>query len=118
MRGEEKANMIRCLPMAEKSCKVSFTDTDGNTHSCRVTASSVYEAAAQGLVAIRNSGWANVPFEPQRISVAVNEIPVEHEVRYMDLMKWAQREGGRTPREVSERTRVRRILGMENERSA
>jgi hypothetical protein len=33
-------------------------------------------------------------------------------------MKWAQRAGGRTPREVSERTRVRRILGMENERPA
>ena len=104
--------------MAEKSCKVSFTDADGNTHSCRVTASSVYEAAAQGLVAVRNSGWANIPFEPHRISVAVNEIPVEHEVRYMDLMKWVQRAGGRTPREVSERTRVRRILGMENERPA
>jgi hypothetical protein len=69
-------------------------------------------------MAIRNSGWANIPFEPQRISVAVNEIPVEHEVRYMELMKWAQRPGGRTPREISERTRVRRILGIENERLA
>jgi hypothetical protein len=104
--------------MAEKSCRVSLTDTDGTTHSCKVTASSVYEAAAQGLIAIQKSGWANIPFEPHKITVSVNEIPVEHEVRYMELMKWANRPGGRSPREISERIRIREILGIPEERRA
>jgi hypothetical protein len=104
--------------MAEKSCKVSVMDSDGNAHSCRVTASSVYEAAAQGLVAIQKSGWANIPFEPLNISVSVNEIPVEHEVRYLELLKWANRPGGRSPREISERIRIREILGIPEQRRA
>jgi hypothetical protein len=88
--------------MAEKSCRVSVMDTDGTSHSVRVTASSVFEAAATGLAVIRNSGWANVPFEPMRISVSVNEIPVEHE--------------GRSPREIVERNKVRLLLGIPDER--
>ncbi|MGA8035143.1 MAG: hypothetical protein WA823_13840 [Candidatus Acidiferrales bacterium] len=101
--------------MAEKHCKVTLIGTDGMTHSAQVTASSVFEAAAQGLMAIQQSGWANVPYEPYKISVTVNEIPVEHDVKYEELMRWVNRPGGRSPREIVERQRVRKILGIADE---
>jgi hypothetical protein len=104
--------------MAEKSCKVSLVDSDGTEHSVRVTASTLFEAAATGIAAIRNSGWANVPFEPHRISVSVSEIPVQHEVKYEELMRWANRVGGRSPREIIERSKIRKILGIPDERRA
>jgi hypothetical protein len=104
--------------MAEKSCKVSVTDSDGNTHSVCVTASTLFTAAAAGIAAIRKSGWANVPYRPMKIAVTVNEVPVEHEVSFKELEKWASRPGGRSPAEIIERNRVKSLLGMPDERRA
>jgi hypothetical protein len=36
---------------------------------------------------------------------------VEHEVKLMDFTKWLERAGG-SPREVSNRHRIRSLLGM------
>jgi hypothetical protein len=103
--------------MTEKSCRVTMMGEDAMTFSCVVTASSVFEAAARGMVAIQKTGWANVPYEPYRISVTVNEVPVEHEVKYKELMAWVNRVGGRSPREITERYRVREILGLPENRT-
>ena len=51
------------------------------------------------------------------VKVSVAEVRAEHEVRLMDFMKWLDRTGG-SPREVSDRHRIRDILGMDATRSA
>jgi hypothetical protein len=96
--------------MSEKTCKVTVTDNDGTSHCVTVTAPTLYTAAAAGLAALRNSGWANVPMDPRRILVSVSEVPVEHEVNFAALMRWADRPGGRSPAEITERKRVKELL--------
>jgi len=56
----------------------------------------VREAVAQGL---------NV------VKVSVADVRVEHEVRLMGFTNWPERTGG-SPREVSDRGRIRSILGV------
>jgi hypothetical protein len=45
------------------------------------------------------------------VKVSVADVRVEHQVKIADFMKWLEREG-RTPREVSQRHKIRGILGM------
>jgi hypothetical protein len=45
------------------------------------------------------------------VKVSVADVRVEHEVKLMDFTKWLERAGG-SPREVSDRHRIRAILGM------
>ena len=42
----------------------------------------------------------------------VTNVAVEHEVKLMDFTKWLERDGG-SPREMTDRKRIRSILGME-----
>jgi hypothetical protein len=44
------------------------------------------------------------------IKVSVADVRVEHEVKLMDFMKRLERAGG-SPREVSDRNKIRSILG-------
>ncbi len=48
--------------------------------------------------------------------VSVANGRVEHEVRLQDFTKWLEKPGG-SPREVSDRKRLREILGMTATRS-
>ena len=43
--------------MATRSCRVTIQDLDGVAHTVEVTASTLYEAVAQGLAAIRGREW-------------------------------------------------------------
>jgi hypothetical protein len=43
--------------MAARSCRVTISDLEGVTHTVEVTASSLYEAIALGLVALRGNNW-------------------------------------------------------------
>jgi len=53
--------MLRWPSVALRTCTVSFLGPSGVRHSIEVTAESVYEAAALGVSALRNSGWADAP---------------------------------------------------------
>ena len=91
---------------------MTIQDLDGTSHTAEVTASSLFEAVAQGLSALRKNEWVGgieERFGIVRVSVA--EVRVEHQVKIADFMKWLERQG-RTPREVSQRHRIREILGM------
>jgi hypothetical protein len=48
--------MIRWPAVALRTCTVSFVGPSGVRHAVEVTAESVYEAAALGVSALRNSG--------------------------------------------------------------
>jgi hypothetical protein len=85
---------------------------DGVAHTVEVTAATLYEAVAQGLAAIRRNEWvAGIAQGVNVVKVSVADVRVEHEVKLMDFTKWVDRTGG-SPREMSDRQRIRAILGM------
>jgi len=43
--------------------------------------------------------------------VSVADVRVEHQVKIADFMKWLERPG-RTPRDITQRQKIRGILGM------
>ena len=96
--------------MSVRSCRVTIQDLDGTSHTAEVTASSLYEAVAQGLAALRKNEWVE-GIEEERfgiVKVSVAEVRVEHQVKIVDFMKWLERPG-RTPREITHRLRIREI---------
>ena len=98
--------------MSVRSCRVTIHDLDGTSHTAEVTASSLFEAVAQGLAALRRNEWVEGIEERFGIvKVSVSEVRVEHQVKIADFMKWLERPG-RTPREVSQRHKIGAILGM------
>lgn len=98
--------------MTGRSYRVMVQNGDGISHTAVVIAGSVYETVAQGLAAFRKCDWAEGALATHgTVAVSVAEVRVEHHVRIADFTKWLERPG-RTPREVSERHRIRSILGL------
>src|SRR6266403_1229114 len=98
--------------MAMRSCRVTIQDMDAVSHTVEVTAATLYEAVAQGLAAIRGNEWVvGIAQGLNVLRVSVADIHVDHEVKLMDFTKWLDRTGG-SPREVSDRQRIRSILGI------
>ena len=50
--------MLSSLVPDLRSCTILLRDTEGITHTVQVQASSLYEAAARGVAAFREQGWA------------------------------------------------------------
>jgi hypothetical protein len=95
-----------------RSCRVSVTDLNGVRHTADVTASTLYEAVALGLAAIRGHDWAaDLSEGANTIEVSVTEVHVAHAVRFGDFKNWIDWTGG-SPRDVVQRGRVREILGL------
>jgi hypothetical protein len=98
--------------MPTRSCRVTIQDMDGVSHTVEVTAATLYEAVAQGLAAIRSNEWvAGIAQGFNVVKVSVADVRVEHEVKLGDFTKWLDRTGG-SPHDVSQRQRIRSILGM------
>jgi len=69
------------------------------------------------MAAIRTDEWVTgIAQGLNAVKVRVMNVPVEYEVRLMDFTKWLNRDGG-SPREMTERKRIRSILGMEKSNS-
>ena len=82
------------------------------THTVEVTASTLYEADALGILAIREQERAGQIAEGlNTVDVSVSNVPVTHSVMVQDFTKWLHRNGG-TPREITHRNHVREILGL------
>jgi len=95
-----------------RTCRVTIQDLDRVAHTVEVTASSLYEAVAQGLAAIRGNQWVSGFSEGHGVvRVSVSDVRVEHEVKLADFTKWLESKG-HSPREVVHRKRIREILGM------
>jgi hypothetical protein len=85
---------------------------DGVAHTVEVTAATLYEAVALGIAAIRTDEWVTgIAQGLNAVKVRVTNVSVEHEVKLMDFTKWLDRDGG-SPREISDRKRIKSILGM------
>lgn len=103
--------------MPVRSCRVTIHDIDGISHTVEVTAATLYEAVAQGLAAIRSNEWvAGISERFNVVTVSVGDVRVEHQVQLKDFTKWLEKIGG-SPREASDRHRIRTILGMPVTRS-
>ena len=96
--------------MGVRSCRVTIQDLEGVGHTVDVTAGSLYEAVAHGLAAFRGSDWV-AGISQGHVKVSVAEVRVQHEVNLSEFTKWLERTNG-SPREVSERKRIRAILGL------
>lgn len=100
------------LPMPPRSCRVTIRDTEGFEHTAQVLASTLYEAIALALVALRGKEWvAGIPEGLNPVKVCVTDIPIEHTVTMKDFTRWLIREGG-SPKDRISRSRVKEILGM------
>lgn len=107
--GEQKANMIDCVMVL--ACRVTITDVLGFVRTVEVHASSLFEAVAQGLPAIRGGELA-VPNGFKPVKVVVLEPHKEYEVKLIDFVKWLDRRGN-SPREVVHRKKIRSILQLQ-----
>ena len=98
--------------MATRSCRVTIQDLDRVSHTVEVTASTLYEAVAQGLAALRGHEWvAGVEQFGGIVKVSVTDVRVEHEVKLADFTRWLETKG-RSPRDVMQRQKIREILGL------
>jgi hypothetical protein len=97
--------------MSLRSCRVTIRDVEGISHTVEVTAATLYEAVAQGLAAVRGNDWVAGIAQGNVVKVSVADVRVEHEVKLGDFSKWLDRTGV-SPREVSDRKRIRSILGL------
>jgi alpha-D-ribose 1-methylphosphonate 5-triphosphate synthase subunit PhnG len=87
--------MLPCASMGARSCQVAVTDIEGVTHVADVMASSLYEAVALGLRAIRGSAFAGgLPAYLKEVSVAVASVRVEHKVQTTRFNEWLAKSGG------------------------
>jgi hypothetical protein len=96
--------------MSSRSCRVTIQDTEGIEHTAEVTAESLYEAVALGLKAIRQSNWVEGIPQNIAIRVLVRDTPVEDSVEFRAFNQWLEQRG-RTPKEMTTRSRIREILG-------
>jgi hypothetical protein len=97
--------------MTERRCRVTISDVLGKERSIDVTASSLFEAVARALLAIRGPGSnAASPdgFKTVRVTVQTTSV---YEVRLKNFASWLNRQG-RSPKEVMDRKKIRRILGL------
>jgi len=99
--------------MAVRSCRVTIQDMQHVSHTVEVTAGTLYEAVALGLAAIRTEEWVTgIAQGLNPVTVQVTNVPVKHEVKLKDFTKWLEKTNG-SPREMTERKRIKSILGMQ-----
>ena len=98
--------------MPVRSCRVTIRDMEGVEHTAQVTAATLYEAVAPGLKSLTGEEWVSGIAQGLNVArVSVTTIPVEHCVKLQDFNAWLSKEGG-SPRETSDRRRIREILGF------
>lgn len=96
--------------MAVRTCRVTIKDMNGLAHTVHVAASSLFEAVAIGLTTLHDSCRV-FPDGFAPVSVCVEDLGVEYQVKLKDFIRWVNRLGN-SPREVVDRKRIRRILGL------
>lgn len=94
-----------------RTCVVSYRDGDGLEHSVVVSAGSLYEAAARGLKALRESPFCDGhrPSPAARLTVAVRAVEARHEVKLSRLQEWLN-SVGKSPREQALKHELRKLL--------
>lgn len=96
--------------MAVRTCTVSFISPSGVRHSVEVTAESVYEAAALGVSALKQSGWVGAVTQGTELEIHVRETPTCHRLTIQQIYRWC--DGVTTsPGETLKKRRLKQLLG-------
>ena len=80
--------MVRWRAVALRTCRVSFTGLAGVRHSVEVTAESIYEAAALGVSALKNSGWGDAIASGTELEIEVREPATCHRLTVQQIRRW------------------------------
>lgn len=92
------------------SCRVSFTDGAGVTHTVTIAAGSLYEAAARGIAEFERTGFALAEIGPvTRLIVTVEPPTTSHELTVAKLQSWLNA-NGKTPAEQAVKVTLRQLL--------
>jgi len=67
-----------------KTCRVTIRDMDGIDHTAQVTADTLFEAVARGIVALKANSWTGDLVQGSA-QVMVSDTPVEHTVRLREF---------------------------------
>jgi len=105
-------NFAFCSPMivGVSSCRVSFTDSAGVTHSVSVSAASLYEACVLAMAEFRRCRFTDAaPGTAARLQVAVEGPATTHELSVARVCAWLEG-NGKTPGEQALKARLRAIL--------
>jgi len=94
--------------MALKTCRVTIKDIEGIDHTADVTAETLYEAVARGIVALKANSWT-AELCTGRAQVTVHDTPVEHSVLLREFHSWVSRINT-IPKEMTHRKKIREIL--------
>lgn len=98
----------------QRICTVSFTDSEGISHSVDVSATTLYEAAVFAVVEFRRASLFDAHVGPgTRLRVAVKQPEATHEVQFGKLQEWLEG-SARSPNQQIVKARLRRILAGES----
>jgi hypothetical protein len=96
--------------VALRTCTVSFSGPSGIRHSVDVTAESVYEAAALGVSALRESGWTDAVASGTELEIHVREPPTCHRITVRQIHRWCDGIAA-NPDETLKKHKLKQLLG-------
>jgi hypothetical protein len=74
--------------VALQTSTVSFNGPSGVRHSVDVTAESIYEAAALGVSALKNSGWVDAIAPGTELEIEVRDPATCHRLTVRQIRRW------------------------------
>jgi len=95
--------------VALRTCTVSFSGPSGIRHSVDVTAESIYEAAALGIAALKNSGWTDVIAPGTQLEIQVREPATSHRLTVQQIRRWCDGVAV-SPDETLKKRRLKQLL--------
>lgn len=94
---------------SQRTCLVSFTDTNNVRHAVEVAASTLYEAATIAVTEFRRCGFTeSAPGSATRLTVTVKTPCTSHEIQWGKVETWIQSAG--KPNEQALKARLRELL--------
>jgi hypothetical protein len=95
--------------VALRTCTVSFTGPSGIRHSVKVTAESIYEAAALGVSALKGDGWADAIAPGTELEIQVREPATCHRITVHQIRRWCDGVAV-SPDETLKKRRLKQLL--------
>jgi len=95
--------------VADKHCRVSFTDGRGIKHSVEITADSLFEAAIRGVKALRSGDWNEPPGGAVLLEIEVSNPSLKHTVSLRHVAQWLNGPSS-SPRESMKKIALRKLL--------
>ena len=94
---------------ALRVCRVTIKDIDGVAHRVEVHASTLFEAGAAALAALRQQGWAVDALTPNAtLHVEVQLPPIVHDVPLKAIERWLKKPSISPKEEVAKLPQTRR----------